>query len=850
MKKFLLATVCLALALSSCVKNFESESVVAMQEALADKLRSEAALNEATAKSLELLSAADAAIKAAQAEAIAVETAIREVQKQLLEVELEAAKAELEVLLAELEAKKAKIAADVELAKVEAEKALVEAQEALANAKAQYLETLEGLEAYKAAKLAALFTKYSEAMAELIQAKQALVVAKGDLVTMENGLADAEKLLAEQVAAWEQEILDAQFAIAEAEAYIANYAEYLEYTTEELKPLLSEAEVALNAVTLAYQEVATAYGEASQAFYAMDYHFNPFYVAINGLDYVDQDGNHIVEASLIDKLYLDAVQVIDNIAWIGYVEYSDETDVLNPNGVKTFYPIFALPYYYTSEFSDLWWTDFEVECEYPIYGEPVEIEYVNEDYEISGTYTVGQLNKLGEYNAENLARYIEYYTKQKEDYLGGSSEQLTYFKASADASKLLLDAAYAWSNAQNDYRNWERSLSFDPWGDPTAPGNALENAREAYNNAVAAEAAAKAESEEYNTEKTGLVAVYTALLADVEKAEETAKKAYDAAKAAYEKDVTNEANKAAYLDAKTVYEQAQLDTMYAEYELNTIKAEAKAAADAYAAAQKATKEAEKALRAAEDAVFALEKEGLKYLEAVDAAMNAYVALAIEINSDPAYMFNVNYVFATYDGPDYDSYPENPDLLTLVDEYTAGYTYDYWLETYEYNLKNYEDTVKYLGLMAEMVENQFANIAVAEEALVYLPELEKEAAAFVEEYNAAAKALVEEYFFPYLDASYDYEFANMLVSLIQDMIYDAANIEAYIANYEAQIEAANDTIAELETAIEQSNVLGAEYGVEAAKLSVALAEKKVETCQLLVDIAEAALKAAQDELAAE
>ena len=835
MKKFLLATVCLALALSSCVKNELNEATENIINSQAQLILSEAELNKATAEATKLLAEAEAALITAQAEAQKVENAIREIYKQLAEVELEEAKAKLEVLLAELEAKKAQIAADVELAKVKAEQALVEAQEALANAKAQYLETLEGLEAYKAAKLATLYSKWTDAMEELIKAKGELTTANANVVAAENDLVDAEALLAENIAAAEKEIANLKLAIAKYEAIIAILSEYIEYTTEELIPILTEAdlaaEAAYRALLVVEEETDAVFDELS----ALDYTTVPFYLLLNGG--YDEIGEYVPSlAELLDF----AVKVVDGEAWYGYYTFDPEkVDALHPSGTEEFVPVYPCAYYeYVGMYDSVVYT-------YNIWAEPKSVAYKYENDMLPNPmemeWEYAQLATLGEIDVEALNAYIEL-LKTPEEYLVQTLEMTAERIENAEAQlpylEKLVGYAYDWYNAVQAYDEWSWGISVDFFAPDGSVGKSVFLAQDALAKAKDTEAAAKAKSEEYNAEKTGLVAAADTELSNAMKAEETAKKAFEDAKTAYEKDVTNEANKAAYDEAKAAYEEAQLATQRAQYELDKIKGEAKAAADAYAAAQKATKEAEKALADAEAALFAEKQKEVEYLEAIDNAIATYSAYYDE----NAYKYGAKNMWGELVPVPINKY-YNTDELSEADPSTV---YNGLRGLYEETYAYYLDDVDFYAFFEKMLANTNGEVvAYLESVVAALPDMEAEAEAFVVAYNEANTYFNEEALVAYTDASLDFEIAQAFYYAVSDLFDGAEAAEMEIAENQFYIDTANDLIADYERYIEQANTADAADAVEFAKMRAEMAAKKVEVYQAQVDAAAAALKAAQE-----
>lgn len=127
---------------TSCVDDTESQSIIDLRGAQAEKIKAEAALATAQAKATEIMATAEAALKAAEADKAKAEAKKLEAQAayQSAQTEMEKAAAEVQLQIAQEQLKQAKAAAEVaiknaeyqlEQMKIEAEMELLKLQNAL-----------------------------------------------------------------------------------------------------------------------------------------------------------------------------------------------------------------------------------------------------------------------------------------------------------------------------------------------------------------------------------------------------------------------------------------------------------------------------------------------------------------------------------------------------------------------------------------------------------------------------------------------------------------------------------------------------------------------------------------------
>lgn len=830
MKKILLATACFALMLSSCVKNFESESVTAMRDAQTALLLSQAKVNEAEAAAVALLAEADAAIKKAEAEAMAVETAIREVEKQLKEVELESAKADLELKLAELEAKKAELAAKMEEAAVLAEQALIDAKNALEASKEAYLDTLNGVEAAKAARLATLFGNYTQAVEELIDAKSEVIAKTSTLVAVEKALVSAEEYRDKVLAEEDENIAEANRQIALYEQAIAYVEAYKDADAKEL-----QAEIDALAV------------KAVDLYKAAEFATNDYNKAAEELD-LNAPEEHDLYAFLSDNpLGLSEVKVIDGVAWYGF-SLVENDDPLTATVEKEFYPVYVA-YNQPDEYD--WDTGEYVNYSYNIFGEEeVEVkatypedanyEYVTYYYELVG---------LGEYNAENVAKLAAYNKELEKDllnYIEQAKANLAEFEAQTPLFKGAAEKAQAWAEAQAVYDALVQDTTEEQYADydlgmwvKTTYGKYLE-ADMAYNGGVTyhpmtgMEMVVEGTNDKYNN------AVDKA--SDLETAYEDAKTATEDAEDALE--AAEEAQKNAPADA-TVEEKTALAVA-----VETAKGDLEAAKAAEAEALRAWEYAKDEV----DVADRLNKAAKAEFEAAEKALNAEkekVEPARLAAEEAKHAYDLYYdEFASNLGVEKYTGVWVMNYATYEEEYvevSASATFETWTNQYEGNLEYVADIKSDI----ERYEAEYEEaIAFADEdAEKFLATAEELAAGvedYVAEYNAAQKALT------------DLEVAASFAWYAYDLNYEAKNalterlagiqsLDAQIEGYEASIEAWKEAIKASEENKEiVSNLATQEQAIEDAKTQLELAQATVEFLQARADAAKAAWEAAEQE----
>ena len=828
MKKILLATACFALMLSSCVKNFESESVTAMRDAQTALLLSQAKVNEAEAAAVALLAEADAAIKKAEAEALAVETAIREVEKQLKEVELESAKADLELKLAQLEAKKAKLAAKMEEAAVKAEQALIDAKKELEKSKKDYLDTLNGVEAAKAARLVVLFGNYTEAVEALITAKSGVITATTRLVGVEKALVSAEEYRDKVLAEEDANIAEANRQIALYEQRIAYVEAYKDADAQELQAAIDELDV--KAVDL-YKAGEVASDDYSKAAEELDIENDPY--------------NHPYYAFLSENpLGLYEVKVIDGVAWYGFSVVEND-DPLTATEESVFYPVYVC-YDYMDYNDDYEYVQFgynlfaeeevEVKATYP---EDANYEYVTFYYELVG---------LGEYNAENVAKLAAYYKEEQEGYLNyieQSKANLAEIEAQTSLFKGAAEKAQVWAEVQAVYDALVLDTTKERYADPdlgewvkTTYGKYLD-ADMAYNGGVGYdrwgwEVVIEGTNDKYNN------AVDNA--ANLEDAYEAAKTATEDAEEALE--AAEEALKNAPADA-TVEEKTALAVA-----VETAKATLEAAKAAEAEALRAWNYAKD-----EEAVAERLNEAAKAeLEAAKAALDAE-----KEKVEPARLAaeEAKHAYDLY----YDEFASNLGVEKYTSDWVMNYetgeedyvevsasaTFKTWTYQYEANMEYVAD----INSSIERAEAQYeAALAFADEdAEEFLATAEEFAAGvedYVAEYNAAQKALTD------LEVAadfawYAYDLNDKAKLALTERLAGIQSLDEQIADYEEAIEGFKEDIKDAEENKETvSNLTTQEQLVEEAKTRLELAQANVEFCQARADAAKAAWEAAEQE----
>ena len=827
MKKILLATACFALMLSSCVKNFESESVTAMRDAQTALLLSQAKVNEAEAAAKTLLAEADAAIKKAEAEAMAVETAIREVEKQLKEVELESAKADLELKLAELEAKKAELAAQMEEAAVLAEQALIDAKNALEASKKTYLDTLAGVEAAKAARLARLFSDYTDAVEALINAKSGVITATTRLVGVEKALVSAEEYRDKVLAEEDENIAEANRQVALYEQAIAYVEAYKDADAQELQAEMDELSVKAVDLRLAAEVASDDYNKAAEELDLNAPEEHPYYAFLSE-----------------NPLGLYEVKVIDGVAWYGF-NVVENDDPLTATVEKEFYPVYVCydyeDYNEDSEYVQFGYNLFaeeevEVKATYP---EDANYEVVTYYYELVG---------LGEYNAENVAKLAAYNKElQKEllDYIEKSKANVAEIEAMTPLFKGAAEKAQAWAEAQAVYDALVQDTTEEKYVDldlgdyvKTTYGKYVE-ADMAYNGGVGydrwgREVVIEGTNDKYNN------AVDNA--ANLEEAYEDAKTATE------EAEEVLEAAEKALEDAPADATPEQKGELAGAVETAKAKLEEAKAAEAEAlrawnyakdeeAVAKRLNEAAKAEYDAAKAALDAEKEKVEPARlAAEEAKHAYDLYYDEYAS--------NLGVEKYTGEwvmNYETWEE--DYV----EVSASATFETWTYQYEGNM----DYVADINSSIKRYEAQYeAAVAFADEdAEKFLATAEELAAGvedYVAEYNAAQKALTDLEVAMYF-AWYAYDLNDKAYDALEVRLAGIESLDDQIARYEEAIEAWKNAIKASEENKETvSNLATQEQAIEDAKTRLELAQANVEFCQARADAAKAAWEAAEQE----
>lgn len=263
-----------ALALASCVKNEESQSVTDLRKARADEIKSQAELNRANAEAAVTLAKAQETIAAAQAKLLEAQAAIAEaeaakisVEAELAAVEVEIAKVKLEeervklqAKKAELEALKAKYEAEIaqyeaqkqqaldEMAKAEAEAELNELklQRQLIQEQEALMKAIARLGKEKEKQINDIWTKYSNEVTALNAAQHQLLTKRVQLAKLQASIEPVSEIITEQIQDVMNEILakevyletlKAQVLLSESELRAAielAQAAYAEAKAEEL----------------------------------------------------------------------------------------------------------------------------------------------------------------------------------------------------------------------------------------------------------------------------------------------------------------------------------------------------------------------------------------------------------------------------------------------------------------------------------------------------------------------------------------------------------------------------------------------------------------------------------------
>lgn len=252
-KSLLAALMVGVLALASCVKNEESQSVTDMRNARADEIKSQAELNRANAqaaviyaKAEETIAAAQAQLLKAQADKAAAEAALIQAQADLAQVNvqiqlvkleeekvvLQAKKAELEKLIAEYEAAIAQADALKQEAINRLEKAIQQAeldeikhQKALIDAQADLMKSLSGFADAQRNRVTRLYVAYTKATKQLYSCQTDLLKKQAELAKIQAQIDCGGVDIYNQIVAKKKEISALEGQIA--------YLEFLSYTSYE-----------------------------------------------------------------------------------------------------------------------------------------------------------------------------------------------------------------------------------------------------------------------------------------------------------------------------------------------------------------------------------------------------------------------------------------------------------------------------------------------------------------------------------------------------------------------------------------------------------------------------------------
>lgn len=882
MKKFLLVAACFALTLSSCIKDETSASVDRIYDAYAQKLSAEAALTQAEAEALKLLSEADAALKAAEAEAMKIMNQILDIKRQLAEVHLEYAKAELELKLAELEAKLVELQATMEKAAVEAEKALLDAMAELNQAQVDFITSVESLEAAEAARLVGLFNAYTEAVEKLIEAKTAVTTKTAELAAVENNLVDAEEYRDDAIAEIEEEIAYYQHEIAMAEKAIEIFTKYQTVTVEEAEAALELALVDLSDLSIAATLAAKASREADEKF-AVEYDNVVF----------DHEFYTTLNSNPLGFDEWDDVKVIDGVKWYGF--YTKSEDPLATE--NTFTPV------YTS-FEPQYDYDTDEEIYYPFFAEESgKIEYTTSASLLPATVEYEVLDNLGHYSKEGLEAYIAYMESLAAEYPGYSAEnvyelndELTdlmerYYEAMEEGNEYMMDYLYSQIDEVSYEMNMKTEYIYYLYAVKVLPE--LEAALPLFKNYYEKTLAWKAADE-----------VLAALVADTTLPEVDEESGNGGGMGPQLPDVLEptSAEKVAELE-KEINGYDAVDPWFGEvYHVDGLKDVAAAAKKAYEEAGEVTKDADETQKAAkkdlDDAKAALaaapatateaEKKALK--DKVEAAQKAYdkaVAayndavqketwakedqaiadanllaaeaelkaakehLAAQIAKIPAAEEAIElaqrdaiYYFAQNEAVFTKFSSITLDELSYENGSSAANSAQYaYLGTAE-EIETQKEIIAEFEAGAADYMNAAENIKVAEQLIKDLEILEADAVKFVEEYNAASKAAAEACV-AYAIADDAYMLKQVEVLALNTTLSDAELIADAIESYNEDIEIYNDEIKELEAEkVEAANLATYEDAVEFAKMRLEAAEAAVEFYTARAEAAEAAWKDAE------
>ena len=269
-KKLMMVAVLLgALSLGACVDDNESASVTAIREAKAEQLKSIAAINNAEAKLAEALMESKIAIEAAKARQEEAAAAEAEANAKIAELKAQLAAdsydANLAAELAKAEAAKKQAEADLQAAQAEIEAGTLTLQKLLSELQIQLLQAQYNLQKeqdniadLKLEDLLDLADVYASALSGYISLEQTISAQEALLASQKADLTDWEVLKASEIAAKE-------YSIEVYNMQIETLKKYTNYT-EDIDALKLQLEEADEAKKLAQEE----YAKLNKAFNDLD----------------------------------------------------------------------------------------------------------------------------------------------------------------------------------------------------------------------------------------------------------------------------------------------------------------------------------------------------------------------------------------------------------------------------------------------------------------------------------------------------------------------------------------------------------------------------------------------------
>ena len=496
------------------------------EEAKAKEAEAQAKLLEAQAENSKIIAAAEAELLKAQAALEAAKAAKQEQEAALLAEQVKAAQAELEALKAEYAARvaqaeqakaeaelaKAKAVAELELVTINAKAALAAAKQALATAEQDLKDELERIDAENTVDVMVLFYTYQNLAMELIDAEGTLVDYKAELALAQEGLVTAREAIAalveiseEGIVLLQQEIAYAELKLAKLQSFVSIDVEELEARLEELTSVeLTNANNDAVFAQMTWSKVETAQSEAIDAVvngtWASEFAYNPWGGEVFHTGYMDANGNDMTMAFYEYESSL--------WSWVTSLEEYEEALAawMARNGVSEVYGVFqegeAHPV--TGKVSEVFVPMFGVNVAWA--EEPVSMDYTLE-YIDNEPYTYNPMVGVGFIDAAAMkARIAEVAETQKigdAAYMESMQERVDAAKADVELWAGVVKAANAWCDVyvehdlahKNAYVN-SRYLVHLKDGYLRDENGYIPTALYAYNQAVKAEANAKAEYED------------------------------------------------------------------------------------------------------------------------------------------------------------------------------------------------------------------------------------------------------------------------------------------------------------------------------------------------------------------